>query len=175
MELTTRLVGNKAPSFCEQAVMPDATIQKVSLSDFITANKWLVLFFYPKDFTFICPAEIMALSARMEEFKHLDTDIVGISSDTVHTHLEWTQTPVAKGGIGKLNYPLLEDTSYTVAKNYGVFVEKDSETLRGLFIINPEGEVVYETIHLNIVSREVDEILRVLTALQTGGLCEIEW
>ncbi|WP_088808848.1 MULTISPECIES: peroxiredoxin [Listeria] len=173
--MAIRLVGNKAPDFCELAVMPDSTIKKRSLADFLTSDKWLVLFFYPKDFTFICPAEINAISARVKEFQKLNTEIVGISTDSVQTHLEWIQTPISKGGIGQLTYPLLEDVSRTVALNYGVFDEENEEALRGLFIIDPTGKIQYETIHVNTVSREVDEILRVLTTLQTGGLCEIEW
>ncbi len=173
--MAIRLVGNKAPDFCEQAVMPDLTIKKLSLSDLLTSDKWLVLFFYPKDFTIICPAEIIAISARVKEFQNLNTEIVGISTDSVQTHLKWVQTPVSKGGIGPILYPLLEDVSRTVAHNYGVFDEENEEALRGLFIIDPTGKIQYETIHVNTVSREVDEILRVLTSLQTGGLCEVKW
>lgn len=170
-----RLVGNQAPRFELDAVMPDKSFGKISLEDMMNEGKWTVLFFYPMDFTFVCPTEITALSDRYEEFEDLDAEIIGVSTDTIHTHLAWINTERTKNGIGQLKYPLAADHNQRVSKEYGVLIEDEGIALRGLYIINPEGEIQYQVIHHNNIGRDVDEILRVLQALQTGGLCPANW
>lgn len=170
-----RMVGKQAPSFTMEAVLPNKQFGKVSLEENIKNGKWTVLFFYPMDFTFVCPTEIVAVSERYSEFQALGCEVIGASTDTIHTHLAWINTPLEENGIGTLNYPLAADTNHEVARKYGVLIEEEGIALRGLFIIDPEGELKYSVIHHNDVGRNVDETLRVLQALQTGGLCPANW
>lgn len=172
--MTQRLVGRPAPDFAMETVSGDGkTFGKASLNDY--KGKWLVLFFYPLDFTFVCPTEITALSAAAEEFKKLDTEILGVSVDSIHSHRAWINTPVADNGLGQLNFPLAADITKTVARDYGVLIEEEGVALRGLFIIDPEGELKYQVVNHNDVGRSVEETLRVLQALQSGGLCPMNW
>lgn len=173
--MTKRLVGKQAPRFEMNAVMPNKEFKKVSLEENMKNDKWTVLYFYPMDFTFVCPTEIIALSDRYDEFEDLDAEVIGVSTDTVHTHLAWINTDRTKNGLGGLRYPLAADTNHTVLSDYGVLLEEEGIALRGLFIINPEGELMYQVVHHNNIGREVDEVLRVLQALQTGGLCPANW
>ncbi|WP_416827021.1 peroxiredoxin [Ectobacillus polymachus] len=173
--MTERLVAKQAPRFEMQAVLPNKEFGKVSLEENMKAGKWTVLFFYPMDFTFVCPTEIIAISQRYDEFSDLDAEVIGVSTDTIHTHLAWINTDVKENGIGQLNYPLAADHNHSVARDYGVLIEEEGVALRGLFIISPEGELVYQVVHHNNIGREVDEVLRVLQALQTGGLCPANW
>ena len=129
----------------------------------------------PMDFTFVCPTEIIAISDRYDEFADLDAEVIGVSTDTIHTHLAWINTPRDKNGLGDLKYPLAADTNHKVSRDYGVLIEEEGIALRGLFIINPEGELQYAVVHHNNIGRDVDEVLRVLQALQTGGLCPANW
>lgn len=170
-----RLVGKQAPRFEMDAVMPNKDFGKIRLEDMMMADKWTVLFFYPMDFTFVCPTEIIAMSDRYDEFEDLDAEVIGVSTDTIHTHKAWINTPRDMNGLGELKYPLAADTNHRVSKDYGVFIEEQGIALRGLFIINPEGELMYSVVHHNNIGREVDEVLRVLQALQTGGLCPANW
>lgn len=172
--MAERLVGKKAPDFTLETANGDGKeFGKVSLSDY--KGKWLVLFFYPLDFTFVCPTEITAISEAAAQFKDLDTEILGVSIDSVHTHRAWINTPVDQNGLGKLNFPLGSDITKSVSKDYGVLIEEEGIALRGLFIINPEGELQYQVVHHNNVGRSVEETLRVLEALQSGGLCPVGW
>lgn len=173
--MVERMVGKQAPLFEMDAVMPNKEFEKVSLKEIMKAGKWTVLFFYPMDFTFVCPTEITALSDRYQEFADLDTEIIGVSTDTIHTHKAWINTSRKENGLGDLNYPLAADTNHVVTKDYGVLIEEQGIALRGLFIISPKGEIQYQTVFHNNVGRDVDEILRVLQALQTGGLCPANW
>lgn len=165
----SRLVGKQAPAFNLNAVKGDGT-------DFMTVNsedykgKWLVFFFYPLDFTFVCPTEITAYSKRMKEFEALNTAVLGASVDSEHSHKAWIN-----GDLGPLNFPLASDMTKKVAEAYGILMEDEGIALRGLFIINPEGVLQYSVVHDLNVGRSVDETLRVLQALQTGGLCPIDW
>jgi peroxiredoxin (alkyl hydroperoxide reductase subunit C) len=145
----------------------------VSLSDY--KGKWLVLFFYPLDFTFVCPTEITALSDRLDEFKELNAEVLGVSTDSVYSHRAWIKTPREENGIAGLKYPLAADMLHTVSRDYGVLVEDQGIALRGLFIIDPEGILKYSVINSLNIGRSVDETLRVLEALQTGGLCPADW
>ena len=169
------LVQKPAPDFKGQAVVGKA-FKEIELSDY--KGKWLVLFFYPLDFTFVCPTEITAFSDAADQFKKLNCDIIGCSVDSQFTHLAWINTPRAEGGLGDLHYPLLADLTKETAKNYGVLTP-DGLALRGLFLINPKGQVVYTVIHDLGVGRSVEETLRVLKAFQqvekTGEVCPANW
>jgi peroxiredoxin (alkyl hydroperoxide reductase subunit C) len=170
-----RMVGKQAPRFEMEAVLPNKEFGKVSLEENMKNDKWTVLFFYPMDFTFVCPTEITAMSDRFEEFDDLDAVVVGASTDTIHTHLAWINTDRKNNGLGQLNYALAADTNHVVARDYGVLIEEEGVALRGLFIIDPEGELKYSVVNHNNIGRDVDETLRVLQALQTGGLCPANW
>jgi peroxiredoxin (alkyl hydroperoxide reductase subunit C) len=167
-------VGEPAPAF---KMKTTANLEKLdavaSLEDY--RGKWLVLFFYPMDFTFVCPTEILALSERLADFKDLDTEVLGVSTDTVYSHRAWIKTPRAQNGIEGVQYPLAADVTKEVSRAYGVLVEEEGIALRGLFIIDPEGVLQYSVIHNLNIGRSVDETLRVLEALQAGGLCAADW
>ena len=173
--MTERMVGKQAPRFTMDAVLADKSFGKVSLEENMKQDKWTVLFFYPMDFTFVCPTEITAMSDRFDEFEDLDTEIIAVSTDTIHTHLAWINTAREDNGLGELNYSLAADTNHQISREYGVLIEEEGIALRGLFIINPEGEMQYQTVFHNNIGRDVDETLRVLQALQTGGLCPANW
>lgn len=173
--MVERMVGKQAPRFEMEAVMTDKSFGKVSLEENMKNDKWTVLFFYPMDFTFVCPTEITAMSDRYDEFEDLDAEVIGVSTDTVHTHKAWINTDRKDNGLGDLNYPLAADTNHEVSRDYGVLIEEEGIALRGLFIVNPEGELQYQTVFHNNIGRDVDETLRVLQALQTGGLCPANW
>lgn len=173
--MAERLVGKQAPLFVLDAVMPDKTFGTVSLQHIMNEGKWTILFFYPNDFTFVCPTEITAISDRYEEFQELDAEVIGVSTDSLYSHYAWINTERTKNGIGPLNYPLASDHNHVVSREYGVLIEEEGVALRGLFIINPLGEIQYEVVHHNNVGRDIDEVLRVLQALQTGGLCPANW
>ncbi|HLR68088.1 peroxiredoxin [Virgibacillus alimentarius] len=173
--MAERMVGKQAPRFEMDAVMPDKEFGKVNLEEIMKEDKWTVLFFYPMDFTFVCPTEITAMSDRYDEFEDLDAEVIGVSTDTIHTHKAWINTSRDDNGLGDLKYPLAADTNHAVAKDYGVLIEEEGIALRGLFIIDPEGELKYQTVFHTDIGRDVDETLRVLQALQTGGLCPANW
>jgi alkyl hydroperoxide reductase subunit AhpC len=169
------LIGKKAPAFDLEAVH-QGQFKRLSNADF--AGKWLVLFFYPLDFTFVCPTEILAFSDRKAEFEKLGAEIVGASIDSKFCHLAWTQTERRKGGIEGLSFPLLADVNRQLARDYGVLSD-DGVALRGLFIIDPDGIVQHATINNTAVGRSVDETLRTLQAFQyvreTGEVCPANW
>jgi alkyl hydroperoxide reductase subunit AhpC len=173
---TKSLVQCEAPDFAAQAVMPDNSFKELKLSEY--KGKWVVLFFYPLDFTFVCPTEITAISERHADFKNLDTEVIGVSVDSHFSHLAWKNTPRKEGGLGHINYPLVADLNKTISRDYGVLIDAGI-ALRGLFIINPEGVVQYQVVHDLGIGRNVDETLRVLKALQTvaktGEVCPANW
>jgi peroxiredoxin (alkyl hydroperoxide reductase subunit C) len=172
--MAERLVGRPAPDFTMETVSDDGKdFGKVSLSDY--RGKWLVFFFYPLDFTFVCPTEITALSDAAAQFEALDTAILGASIDSIHSHKAWINTPKDSNGLGRLNFPLAADITKQVSKDYGILIEEEGIALRGLFIIDPEGELKYQVVNHNDVGRSVEETLRVLQALQSGGLCPMNW
>lgn len=160
------LIKKQAPDFALEGVMADK-FSKYHLTDY--TGKWLVLFFYPLDFTFICPTEITGFSKRLSEFKKLGAEVVGVSTDSVHSHKAWLKE------LGELGFPLLADMTHNVSRAYGVLQEDEGTAVRGTFIIDPDGFVRYALYHDNGVGRSVDECLRVLNALQTGELCPVEW
>jgi len=159
-------VGQQAPDFELDAVV-GADFETVKLSDY--KGKWVVLFFWPLDFTFVCPTEVTAFSKRTEEFAQLDAVILGASIDSKFTHLAWTEQ------IGRINYPMLSDITKQVSSDYGVLIEDQGIALRGLFIVDPDGRLAYQVVHSLNIGRNVDEVVRVLKALQTGELCPVDW
>lgn len=159
-------VGKPAPQFKAQALVGDQ-FKEISSADY--KGKWLVLFFYPLDFTFVCPTEILEFSKRADEFKALGAEVVGGSVDSVYSHLAWTKE------LGQLNYPLLSDMTTKISRDYGILIEEKGIALRGLYIIDPEGVLRYQVVHDLSVGRSVDETLRVLQAFQTGELCPTGW
>jgi len=170
-------VGKPAPYFDEEAVVGDE-FTRVKLSDY--KGKYLVLFFYPLDFTFVCPTEILAFSDRAEEFRKINCEIVGVSVDSKFTHLAWLNTPRKQGGLGgKLHYPLVADLTKKISRDYGVLLEEAGHTLRGLFIINPKGIICQITLNDCPVGRSVDETLRLVQAFQYvdehGEVCPVNW
>lgn len=168
------LVGQKAPDFNMLSTRNLETLEEsVRLQDY--KGKWLVLFFYPLDFTFVCPTEITGFSDRIKDFTALNCEVLGVSTDSVHSHRAWIKTPRNQGGIGELQYPLGSDITKQVARDYDVLIESEGIALRGLYIIDPEGVVKYQVVHDLNVGRSVDEVLRVLQALQSGGLCPVNW
>jgi peroxiredoxin 2/4 len=168
------MVGQLAPDF----EMPSTkNIEKlnenVKLSDY--KGKWLILLFYPLDFTFVCPTELTTFSDRYNDFEGIDAEIVGVSTDSVYSHRAWLRTPRDKGGVENLRYPLASDLTKSVSRDYGVLIESRGIALRGLFIIDPEGTLRYKVVHDLNIGRSAEETLRVVQALQTGGLCQAEW
>lgn len=167
-------VGRPAPDF---EMASTKNIQKlnepVKLSDY--KGKWVVLLFYPLDFTFVCPTELTAFSDRYAELKGIGAEVIGVSTDSVYSHRAWLQTPRDKGGVEGLEYPLAADSTKKISSDYGVLIEEKGIALRGLFVIDPEGILRYKVIHDLNIGRSVEETLRVIQALQTGGLCQAEW
>tara|TARA_Y100001968_G_C19302690_1_gene689955 strand:- start:285 stop:881 length:597 start_codon:yes stop_codon:yes gene_type:complete len=155
-------VGMQAPDFSATAVV-DQEFKNITLSQY--RGKYVVLFFYPLDFTFVCPTEITAFSDRYTDFSSKNTEVLGVSVDSKFTHLAWIQTPRNEGGIGDINYPLVSDLKREICQSYNVLNE-DGEADRGLFLINPKGVIMHATINKAPVGRNIDETLRILQAYQ---------
>ena len=172
--VTFAKVGQPAPDFNLPSTKNLETLKEnVKLSDY--KGKWLILMFYPLDFTFVCPTELTAFSDRIEELNGVGEEVLGISTDSVHSHRAWIKTPRDQNGIEGLQYPLASDVAGRLAAKYNILVEEANIALRGLFIINPEGILQYSVVHDLNIGRSVDETLRVLQGLQTGGLCAANW
>lgn len=161
-------IGQAAPDFKDVLAYHKGEFHPVSLQTY--RGKWLVFFFYPRDFTFICPTELKGFSQHEEEFKKANAEVVGCSTDSEWSHKAWFERDLP----GVL-YPVLADTTQRVSRDYDVLNEKDGSAERGLFIIDPEGIVRYALISAGSVGRSVKETLRVLQALQTGERCPMEW
>ncbi len=170
------LVTKPAPDFTAQAVMPDNSFQELKLSSY--RGKHVVLFFYPLDFTFVCPSEIIAFDKAIDKFRAKGAAVIGVSVDSHFTHLAWKNTPRDHGGIGPIRFPLVADLSKTIARDYGVLLD-DRIALRGLFLIDKDGIVRHELINDLPLGRSVDEVLRLLDALQFvekhGEVCPANW
>lgn len=170
-------VGQQAPDFTATAVV-DQEFKSIKLSDY--RGKYVVMFFYPLDFTFVCPTEVTAFSDRYEEFKTLNTEVFGISVDSVFSHLAWIQTDRKSGGVGDLKYPLISDIKKEISAAYNVLDISAGVALRGLFIIDKDGILQHSTINNLGFGRSVDETLRTLQAIQyvqshTDEVCPADW
>lgn len=161
-------VASPAPEFTMQAVVDKGKFKDIRLSDY--KGKWVVLFFYPLDFTFVCPTEITAFRDRLKDFKELNAAVIGASIDSVYSHQAWI-----KQQLGDLGYPLASDLSKEVSRRYGILLEDKGISLRGTFIIDPDGVLKWYLVNDLGIGRNVDEVLRVLSALQTGELCQANW
>jgi peroxiredoxin (alkyl hydroperoxide reductase subunit C) len=172
------LVGKKAPDFELEGYF-DGHFKKYRLSD--CRGKWVLLLFYPLDFTFVCPTEVLNFSKAGEEFLRLNCQIFGISVDSQFVHKAWVETKLEDGGLGgRLSYPLLSDINKSAAKAYGILLEEEGVALRGLFLIDPDGIVMHSTINNLSVGRSVTEAKRVLKAFQyvtshAGQVCPADW
>ena len=171
------LIQKQAPDFKAQAVLVDGSFKEIKLSDF--KGKWVVLFFYPLDFTFVCPTEIVAFSDKIKEFQAIGAEVFGVSVDSQFTHLAWRQVARKDGGLGDLQYPLVADLTKSIARDYGVLIEEAGIALRGTFIIDPKGVVRAAHIHDLPVGRNIDEVVRVIKAFQFvekhGEVCPANW
>lgn len=172
------LVGKKAPDFTAATVMPDNTIvEDFNLKSHLK-DKYGVLFFYPLDFTFVCPSEIIAFHNRIDEFKSRNTEVIGVSVDSHFTHLAWKNTPVDQGGIGQVQYPLVADLTKQIARDYDVLVN-DSVAFRGTFLIDKDFTVRHQIVNDLPLGRNVDEAIRMVDALQFheehGEVCPAGW
>jgi len=171
------LVAKPAPEFTATAVMPDNSFNEhFSLSDY--RGKYVVLFFWPLDFTFVCPSELIAFDHRLEQFKKKNVQVIGCSVDSHFTHLAWKNTPVKNGGIGKVQYPMVADLSKSIARDYDVLFD-DAVALRGSFLIDRNGVVRHQVVNDLPLGRNIDEMLRMVDALQFteehGEVCPAGW
>ncbi|HCC20407.1 MAG TPA: alkyl hydroperoxide reductase [Verrucomicrobiales bacterium] len=185
------LVGKSAPSFTAKAVQGENIIEHFSLDQYI-GDKYVVLFFYPKDFTFVCPTELHRFQEQIAEFESRNVQVVGCSTDTEFSHWAWLQTPKNKGGIQGVNYPLVADTNKTISNDYDVLageytedeegnlaVDGEMVAYRGLFLIDKEGIVQHQVVNNMPLGRSVKECLRIVDALQHfeehGEVCPMDW
>jgi peroxiredoxin 2/4 len=170
------LVTRQAPDFTAQAVLADNSFAELTLSSY--RGKYVVLFFYPLDFTFVCPSEIIAFDKALEKFEARNTQVLGVSVDSHFTHLAWKNTPRDQGGIGQVKYPLVADLSKKISRKYGVLLGKEV-ALRGLFLLDTEGIVRHALVNDLPLGRNVDEALRILDALrfteEHGEVCPANW
>ena len=170
------LVGKAAPDFTAVAVHGNNEIKPLKMSDY--KGKYVVLFFYPLDFTFVCPSELIAFDHRLAEFKARNVEVIGCSIDSMFTHLAWKNTSVDKGGIGQVGYPLVADMNHAICKAYDV-ENADGLALRGSFLIDKTGTVQHQVINNLPLGRDIDEMLRVIDALQFteehGEVCPAGW
>jgi len=172
------LVGKKAPDFTAPAVLVNNQIvEYFNLSNHIK-DKYAVLFFWPLDFTFVCPSEIIAFSNRMEEFKARNTEVIGVSVDSQFTHFAWRNTPVEKGGVGAIKFPMIADLTKSISRDYDVLTG-DAVALRGTFLIGRDGVVRHQVVNDLPLGRNVDETVRMVDALQfyeeNGEVCPAGW
>jgi len=174
-EYTSRArVGQPAPEFSLKTAAPTGQGgTQASLSDY--RGRWLVLLFYPYDFSVVCPTEILALSDHYDDFLALGADVLGVSTDSLYAHRAWLNTPREQNGISGVRFPLGSDPTRRVSRDYGVLDEREGAALRGLFIIDTQGILQYCVVHNFNIGRSVDETLRVLEALQAGGMCDSDW
>lgn len=172
----SELVTKQAPDFAAQAVMPDNSMSELKLSSY--RGKHVVLFFYPLDFTFVCPSEIIAFDKSLADFKERNCEVISVSVDSQFTHLAWKNTPRNKGGIGNIQFPMVADLDKSIARAYGV-LHDEAVALRGLFLLDKEGIVRHALVNDLPLGRSVDEALRMLDALQFfekhGDVCPANW
>lgn len=179
------LVGKRAPSFQCNAVMADGSIEKSFCFDDFSSGKYVVIFFYPLDFTFVCPSEILAFANRYEAISAMNADVLGVSIDSHHTHRAWRETPLTDGGIGAVPFPLAADLTREISRAYGVLSEAgdsyypEGVSMRATFILDANGVVRHQVVNDEPLGRNIDEVLRVLDALQFfeqhGQVCPAGW
>ncbi len=172
------LVGKPAPDFTAAAVMGNNTIEEnFNLSSF-TKDKYALVFFYPLDFTFVCPSEILAFDHRLQDFKDRNTEVIAVSVDSHYTHLAWKNIPVEKGGLGQVRFPMVADLTRSIARDYDVLIN-EAVALRGTFLIDREGMVRHQVINDLPLGRNIDEAIRMVDALQFyeqhGEVCPAGW
>jgi peroxiredoxin (alkyl hydroperoxide reductase subunit C) len=171
------LVGKQAPDFNTTAVFGNNEIKPLKLSDL--KGKYVVMFFYPLDFTFVCPSELIAFDHRLDEFKQRGVEVIGVSIDSQFTHLAWKNTPIEKGGIGQVQYPLVADIKHEICRAYDVEFEAAGVAFRGSFLIDKNGTVRHQVVNDLPLGRNVDEMLRMVDALQFteehGEVCPAGW
>jgi alkyl hydroperoxide reductase subunit AhpC len=160
-------IGKPAPEFTAQAY-ENGQMKEVSLRDY--RGKWVVLFFYPLDFTFVCPTEIKGFNEAIGQFQNMNCQLIGASVDSVYSHQAWCQS-----SLGELNFPLISDISHRVSRDYGVLIEEKGISLRGAFVIDPDGNLRSYMVNDLQVGRSVDEVLRLVQAFQSGELCPVGW
>lgn len=175
----TVLVGRTAPNFSAPAVLADGTIvDEFTLSE-VTKGKYAVIFFYPLDFTFVCPSELLAFDHRMVKFKERNVEVIGVSIDSHFTHNAWRNTDVNEGGIGAVKYPLVADMNHAICKAYGVETPDGNVAFRGSFLIDKEGQVRHQVVNDLPLGRDVDEMIRMVDALifheEHGEVCPAGW
>ena len=162
------MINQPAPLFTTQAVYDGGEVKELSLHDY--KGKWVVLFFYPLDFTLVCPTELTQFREHIADFKAAGAAVFGCSVDSVHSHKRWL-----RDDLGNLGYPLISDLTKRIAKDYGVLIEERGIATRATFIIDPDQKMQFIGIHNTAVGRDVNEILRVLDACQSGELCQAGW
>lgn len=162
------MIDQAAPQFTAQAVVDGGQFKEIKLSDY--KGKWVVLYFYPLDFTFVCPTEITQFRDYLKEFKDLGAEVIGVSVDSVYSHQRWI-----KDDLGDLHYPLIGDITKRISRDYGVLLEDSGIATRGTFIIDPNQKIQYMGIHNLNVGRDAAEIVRVLAGLRSGELCAAGW
>jgi peroxiredoxin (alkyl hydroperoxide reductase subunit C) len=172
------LVGKQAPDFKADAVVNGNEFKQISLSDY-KGKKYVALFFYPLDFTFVCPTELHAFQDKLAEFESLDTQVIGVSVDSKFSHFAWLNTPKNQGGIQGVQYPVVSDLNKTITRNYDVEVEGAGIAYRGLFLIDKNGVVQHQVVNNLPLGRNVDEAIRMVKALQffekNGEVCPANW
>ena len=171
------LVARQAPDFTATAVMPDNSMKEdFKLSDF--RGKYVILFFYPLDFTFVCPSEIIAFDRKLDQFKAKNCEVIGVSIDSQFSHWAWKNTPINEGGIGNIQYPLVADLDKKISRQYGVLLDM-GVALRGTFLIDKEGLIRHAVINDLPLGRSIDEALRMVDALafheEHGDVCPANW
>lgn len=171
-------IGGKAPSFKATALLANGEIGAVNFPhDY--AGKYVVLFFYPLDFTFVCPTEIIAFSDAAKQYRDAGCELVAVSIDSAYTHLAWTELPRNKGGLGKLNIPIVSDLTHQISRDYGVLLENEGHSIRGTFVVDGKGTVRAAHLHDPPVGRSVEETLRIVKAYQYtdihGEVCPAGW
>ncbi len=171
------LVNKQAPDFCAKAVMNNQIVDSFKLSSY--RGKYVILFFYPLDFTFVCPTELHAFQEKIGEFKKRNTEVIGVSTDSWFSHMAWLKTPKKEGGIQGVTYPIVSDFNKTIARDYGILAEEIGVALRGLFLIDKNGIVQHQVVNNLPLGRNVDEALRMVEALQFteqhGEVCPANW
>ncbi len=162
------MINQPAPQFKAMAVVEGGDVKEITLSQY--KGKWVVLFFYPLDFTFVCPTELTQFRDLLKDFKDAGAEVIGASVDSVHSHKRWF-----KDDLGDLKYPVIGDITRRISRDYGVLLEEEGFATRGTFIISPDQKIMYMGIHNTSVGRDANEILRVLNGLKSGELCAAGW